>query len=177
LRRERLHLSTRSKHSRSYAASAKDRNVTNACVGTGRLRVGPRIRSMTILIASAAGLRQHLDRSFLSPIKARHGAGLKRGGLQAASSSNRRSRVAYLAEPRARANSAGAAQRPAPPSPTGAGAGASRPSALIVQNPSQTPLSLIRRFNRVMITPNIAAFGKICLTRAADPADDRGTRR
>src|ERR1700737_1547635 len=38
LRRERLHLSARSKHSRSYAASAKDRNVTNACVGTGRLR-------------------------------------------------------------------------------------------------------------------------------------------
>ena len=35
LRRERLHLSARSKHSGSYAASAKDRNVTNACVGTG----------------------------------------------------------------------------------------------------------------------------------------------
>ena len=65
--------------------------------------------------------------------------------------------MAYLAEPRARANSAGAAQRPAPPSPTGAGAGASRPSALIVQNPSQTPLSLIRlgislirRFNSLL---------------------------
>src|ERR1700732_1471044 len=79
LRRERLHLSARSKHSRSYAASAKDRNVTNACIGTGRLR------------------EQEIE-----------------GGL--------------LAEPRARATSAGAAQRPAPPSPTGAGAGASRPS-------------------------------------------------
>src|SRR5271169_2749237 len=34
-RHERLHLSARSKNSGSYAASAKDRNVPNACVGTG----------------------------------------------------------------------------------------------------------------------------------------------
>src|SRR5258705_6257667 len=139
LRRERLHLSARSKHSRSYAASAKDRNVTNACVETGRLRVGPRIRSHDDLDGQRGRIRQHLDRSFLSPIKARIGAGLKRAGLQAASSSNRRSRVAYLAELRARANSAGAAQRLAPPSPTGAGAGASRPPPSRPKSEPNTP--------------------------------------
>src|SRR6266481_5779064 len=33
LRNERLNLSAQSKHSGSYAAAAKDRNVTNACAG------------------------------------------------------------------------------------------------------------------------------------------------
>jgi hypothetical protein len=67
LRRGRLHLSARSNHSRSCAASAKDRNVKNACVGTGKLRVGPRI------IARHYQYRVDLDHIFMPPLSLSRG--------------------------------------------------------------------------------------------------------
>src|SRR5438874_7838486 len=67
LRHGRLHLSARSKHSRSYAASAKDRNVKNACVGTGGLRVGPRI------IARHYHHRVDLDHTLMPPLSLSRG--------------------------------------------------------------------------------------------------------
>jgi hypothetical protein len=112
---------------------------------------------MTILIASAAGLRQHLDRSFLSPIKGAPWRRAQARGIAGFFVIEQEIEGGLPGRAPRESKQRRAAQRPAPPSPTGAGAGASRPSALIVQNPSQTPLSpirlgisLIRQFNSLL---------------------------